>query len=89
MKALARAHRRWRLLEAGEHGTVRELAKAETVHETYISRALRLTLLAPDMVEAILDGQQPEGMTLPGVMEGVAVEWERRRSYVPTTVTTV
>jgi hypothetical protein len=37
---------------------------------------LRLTLLAPDIVEAILDGGQPEGMTLPGLMEGVAAEWE-------------
>ena len=46
--------------------TVRELAKAEWVNETYICRALRLTLLAPNTVEAILDGRQPEG---------VAVEW--------------
>ena len=57
IKALARAHRWRRMLEAGEHGTVRELAKAERVNETYISRALRLTLLPPDMVEAILDGR--------------------------------
>ena len=79
VKALARAHRWRRMLEAGEHGTVRELAKAEKVNETYISRALRLTLLEPDMVEAILEGRQPEGMTLPGLMEGVAVEWPRPR----------
>lgn len=79
VKALARAHRWRRMLEAGEHGTVRELAKAEKVNETYISRALRLTLLAPDMVEAILDGRQPDGMTLPVLMEGVAVEWELLR----------
>jgi len=45
------------MLEAGEHGTVRELAKAERVNETYISRTLRLTLLAPNMVDAILDGR--------------------------------
>ena len=67
--------RRRRLLEVGEHGTVRELGKAEKVNETYISRALWLTLLAPKIVEAILDGRQPEGMTLPVLMEGVAVEW--------------
>jgi len=79
VKALARAHRWRRMLEAGEHGTVRELAKAEKVNETYISRALRLTLLAPDMVEAILDGQQPEGMTLPRVMEAVEVKWAQQR----------
>ena len=78
VKALARAHR-WRFrLEAREFATVRELAQAEKVNETYISRALRLTLLAPDMVEAILDGTHPEGMTLPRLMEGVTVEWYAR-----------
>jgi len=75
VKALARAHRWRRMLEAGEHSTVREMAKAEKVNETYISRALRLTLLAPEVVEAILNGRQPEGMTLPGLMEGVQVGW--------------
>jgi hypothetical protein len=39
---------------------------------------LRLTLLAPDIVEAILDGRQPEGMTLPGLMKGVKSEWGRQ-----------
>lgn len=82
VKALARAHRWRRMLEAGEHGNVRELAKAEKVNETYISRALRLTLLAPDMVEAVLDGRQPEGMTLPRMMEEVAVDWGSQRRFV-------
>ena len=39
---------------------------------------LRLTLLAPDIVEAILDGRQPKGMTLPGLMEPFSLEWERQ-----------
>ena len=82
VKALARAHRWRRMIEAGEHGNVRELAKAEKVNETYISRALRLTLLAPAMVEAILDGRQPEGMALPGLMEGVEVEWEGQPLFI-------
>jgi hypothetical protein len=55
--------------------TVREFAQVEKGKESYISRVLRLTLLAPDMVEAILDGRQPEGLTLSALMEGVAVEW--------------
>jgi len=74
VKALARAHRWRRMLDAGEHGTARELTKAERVNEACISRALRLTLLAPGMVEAILDGRQPEGMTLPGQMKPFATE---------------
>ncbi len=79
VKALARAHRWRRMLEDGEQGTVRELANAEKVNETYISRALRLTLLGPDMVEAILDGCEPDGFKVPLWLQGVPVEWDRQR----------
>ncbi|MEO3470402.1 hypothetical protein AAFN86_00955 [Roseomonas sp. CAU 1739] len=55
IKAVARAFR-WRLmLEAGRFGTINELAAAEKINSSYVSRVLRLTLLAPDIVEAILD----------------------------------
>ena len=67
------------MLEAGEHSNVREPTRAEKVNETYINRAQRLTLLAPDMVEAVLDRRQPEGMTLPGLLAGVATEWTEQR----------
>jgi len=50
------------------------LAAAEKINASYLCRVLRLTLLAPDLVEAILDGREPEGMALPALMEGVAVE---------------
>ena len=62
----------WRVL--------RQFAKAGNIKQTYTIRALRLTLRAPEMVEAVLDGRQPEGMTLPRLMEGVAVEWERQHN---------
>ena len=75
VKALARAFR-WRgVLESGAFATIQELAAAEKINPSYVSRMLRLTLLAPDMVEAILDGRQPEGVTLPGLLEGVPVGW--------------
>jgi hypothetical protein len=77
VKALARAFRWRRMMEAGRYGTIDELAAAETINSSYVSRLLRLTLLAPDIVEAILDGRQPQGMTLPGLMEPFPVEWER------------
>jgi hypothetical protein len=48
------------------------MAAAEKINSSYVSRLLRLTLLAPNIVEAILDGRQPERMTLPGLMQGVA-----------------
>jgi hypothetical protein len=78
IKAVARAFRWRRMLEAGHYATINELAAAEKINSSYVSRVLRLTLLAPDIVEAILDGRQPEGMTLPRLMEPFPVEWERQ-----------
>ena len=76
IKAVARAFRWRRMLESGRFATINELAAAEKINSSYVSRVLRLTLLAPDIVEAILDGRQPEGMTLPGLMEPFPVEWK-------------
>ncbi|MCA3357228.1 MAG: hypothetical protein ING02_04485 [Roseomonas sp.] len=74
-KAAARAFR-WRgMLESGAFAAIDELAAAEKINPSYVSRVLRLTLLAPEMVEAILDGQQLEEVTLPGLMEPFPVEW--------------
>lgn len=78
VKALARAFRWRRMMEAGQYGTINELAATEKINSSYVSRLLRLTLLAPNIVEAILDGRQPEGMTLPGLMEPFPVEWEQQ-----------
>ena len=79
VKAIARAFRWRRMLETGRYTTVKELAAAERINASYVCRMLRLTLLAPDIVEAILDGRQPEGMTLPDLMKGVQVGWESQR----------
>ena len=75
VKALARAFRWRRMLETGRYGTIDGIAAAERINDSYVSRLLRLTLLAPDIVEAILDGRQPDGMTLPTLMEPFPVEW--------------
>ena len=72
-KALARSFRWRRMLETGAVVTIREIAAKEKINESYVSRVLRLTLLAPEIVEAILDGRQPAEVTLPGLMAGVAV----------------
>jgi len=65
VKALARAHRWQKLLHAGHYQTVRDLAEAENINPSYVARTLRLTLLAPHIVEAILDGRHdPERVTL-------------------------
>jgi len=78
VKALARAFRWRRLLEEGRYASVRELAAAEKINSSYVSRLLRLTLLAPDLVEAVLAGRQPGVMTLPVLMEPFPVAWERQ-----------
>ena len=79
IKAVARAFRWRRMLETGRFSTINELAAAERINSSYVSRVLRLTLLAPDIVEAILDGRQPEPMTLPALMEPFPIEWARQR----------
>ncbi len=70
IKAVARAFRWQRMLETGRFATITELAAAEKINASYVSRILRLTLLPPDAVEAILDGRQPDVMTLPGLLGG-------------------
>lgn len=79
IRALARAFRWQRLLDGGASGTFDELAKAEGVSQSHVSRMLRLTLLAPDLVEAIVTGRQPEGMRLEGLLEGLPDQWDRQR----------
>ncbi|MFY7925889.1 MAG: hypothetical protein ACOVN5_08755 [Aquidulcibacter sp.] len=75
VKALARGFRWRRMLEDGRYASISEMAKTEGIERGYLGSLLRLTLLAPEMVEAILDGRQPEGVTLPTLLEGVPVAW--------------
>ena len=79
VKALARAFRWKQLLESGEFATIAELAEREGIAPSYMTRVLRLTLLAPDIVEAILDGQQGREGTLVRVLEPFPVEWEKQQ----------
>ena len=78
VKALARAFR-WKLmLESGEFATIAELAEREGIAPSYMTRVLRLTLLAPDIVEAILDGKQGPEVTLALLLEPLPVEWDKQ-----------
>lgn len=78
VKALARAFRWQRMLDSGEFATIKELAEREKIASSYLTRVLQLTLLAPDIVEAILDGRQGAEMTLARIMEGFPTEWSRQ-----------
>ena len=75
VKALARAFRWRRMLDEGVHATIEDLARAKGVAPSYVSRVLRLTLLAPEIVEAIPDGRQPPGVQL----AGFSGDWEGQR----------
>ncbi|MGZ8982243.1 MAG: hypothetical protein ACXW2D_15975 [Burkholderiaceae bacterium] len=66
IRALVRAHRWRRLLEERKYRSAGELAEAEGVTRSFVNRLLRLTLLAPEIVEAILDGRQPKGPAIGG-----------------------
>jgi hypothetical protein len=79
LKALARAHRWKRMLESGQVASLNELSEAEKINPSYLTRIYRLTLLAPDIVEAILDGRQPRTLQLADLMDGIPVEWGRQR----------
>jgi hypothetical protein len=80
IKAIARAFRWRKMLEDGTHATIAEIAAAEKINESYVGRVLRLTLLAPDIVERILDGRQLAEMTLAMLMRRFPVLWSAQRS---------
>ena len=81
VKAIARAFR-WRdMLESGEYATIREIANAEKINESYVGRVLRLTLLAPDLIEVILGGRQLS-LQLDGLMRRFPVEWSEQRQTI-------
>jgi hypothetical protein len=75
IKAIARAFRWQKMLETGRYATIREIAKAERINPSYVSRVLRLTLLAPATVEAILEGRAKAAPTLAEAMKVLPVEW--------------
>ncbi len=76
LKALARGFRWRKLLETGHFATIEEIADAENINPSYISRVLRMTLLAPETVEAILAGRQQEGLTMAKTMQPFPAEWK-------------
>ena len=84
VKALARAHRWQKLLNTRQCATIKEIAATENVHESYVGNLLRLTLLAPDIIEAALDGRLPKGVGLAGFMKPWPGVWEEQRAHLQT-----
>lgn len=77
--ALARGHRWLRMLEAGEAASMSEIARREGTDHSYVARNINLTLLAPDIVAAILDEVLPDGIRLHALSINPPALWERQR----------
>jgi hypothetical protein len=80
IKALVRAHRWRRKIESGHAKSITDLAEQEGVTDAYVCRLLPLTCLAPDIVEAILDGRQPKGLRLAQMLGNGPRGWEEQQA---------
>jgi hypothetical protein len=80
IKALVRAHRWRRRIESGQAKSITDLAEQEGVTTAYVCRLLPLTCLAPDIIEAILDGRQPKGLRLVEMLGNGPLHWEEQRA---------
>lgn len=81
VKALGRAFRWKKMLDSGEFATIADLAEREGIAPSYMTRVMRLTLLAPDIVEAILDGKQGPELTLAQMLEPFPGDWSAQPEY--------
>ena len=80
VKSLIRAHRWRRRIETGNAKSITDLANQEGVTDAYVCRLLPLTCLAPNIVEAILDGRQPKGVRLANILGNGPLAWEEQRN---------
>jgi hypothetical protein len=81
-KALGRAHRWKAMLESGEYGSMTELAKAEKINLSYLCRLLRLTLLAPDIAEELLDGKYACRFQISDLLRSMPMIWAKQREQL-------
>lgn len=79
--AVARAFRWKAFLESGRFTSIGELAQAVKMDQSYVSRILSLTLLAPDIIQAILKGNEPSGLSLEK-LKSFPLEWEEQRNHL-------
>ena len=81
VKLIVRGHRWHRKLFDGTHASIEDLARAENISPSFVSRILRLAYLSPTIVEAILNGKHPAHLTMKDLMEPFPMEWERQREH--------
>ena len=79
VNALIKARRWQKMLDVGDAPTVRQLAEREKVDQSFMARILRLNNLAPDIVDAILDGRTPDTMSLETLRGSIPLVWQEQR----------
>jgi len=77
--ALARAFRWQEMIERGDAKSNSDLARKLKLDQSYVARTIRLASLAPDLVEAILDGQEPDGLSLRSLRRDLPLDWDEQR----------
>jgi hypothetical protein len=82
LKAIARAFRWRKLLDAGVYGSIKEIAVKEKIDPSYVGDILRLTLLAPDIIEMILDGRQPPALQFESLRKSLPLLWDEQRRAI-------
>lgn len=82
VKAIARAFRWQKLLENGTYTCLDDIARSEKIGASFVSRYYRLVLLAPDIVEAILDGRQPVELTVKVLLKNFPITWNGQRDFL-------
>lgn len=81
VRALARGWQWQKMLDEGKYKSLDDLSQQSKINSSYVSRILRLTLLAPDIKQAILDGTQPRGMNLQDMLKSFPDLWEEQREW--------
>ena len=80
--AIARGFRWRKLLDEGRYMSIRHMADDLGVVAPYMSRLIRLTFLAPDIIEAIVDGREPNGMSIERLRRPMPLLWEQQRELI-------
>ena len=81
VKIIARGQRWHRLLSDGQYNTIEDLAAAEKISPSYVSRVTRLAFLAPGIIEAILEGKQPAHLTMKDLLTPFPAEWSQQERH--------
>ena len=79
VRALVKARRWQTMLESGEAATIKDLAVKEGVDRSYLAKLLKLNILAPAIVERVLEGNYPDTISLEILRAGIPLDWEEQR----------